>query len=66
MFARRVVASVERLRQFPRLGRVVPEYGRDDLREIIYQRYRIVYRLEGEGIEIAAVCHGAKLLRLDL
>jgi plasmid stabilization system protein ParE len=62
LFATRVTAAVERLACFPKLGRVVPEYGREDLREIIYQRYRIVYRLRGEGVEIAAVCHGSRPL----
>ena len=63
-FARLVVASiyeaVERLRTFPRLSRVVPEFEREDLRELIYQAYRIVYRTRGNAIEIIAVWHGAR------
>ena len=39
MFARRVFQATDRLVTFPQLGRVVPEIGRDDIREVIVQRY---------------------------
>jgi len=40
----------------------VPEYGNENLREKIYENYRIVYRTKEEVIEIVAICHGAKQL----
>jgi plasmid stabilization system protein ParE len=61
-FAKKVTTMVEAIPQFPKSGRVVPEYGDENLREKIYGNYRIVYRLTGELIEIVAVCHGAKPL----
>jgi plasmid stabilization system protein ParE len=48
---------------FPRSGRVVPEVGRDAIREIIVQHYRVVYRLRTNEVEILTVHHGARLLR---
>lgn len=63
LFAGRMADRVSRLRTFPRMGRVVPEIGREDLREIIVQRYRVVYRLLADDtVEIVAVHHGARLL----
>jgi addiction module RelE/StbE family toxin len=59
---RRIVAAVDRLASFPESGRVVPEFGRSSLREIIVRPYRVVYRLRGGAVEIAAVIHGARLL----
>ncbi len=47
---------------FPESGRVVPEYDRRDLRELLFQNYRIVYRIKGNQVQIAAVVHGARLL----
>ncbi|GJQ48813.1 plasmid stabilization system protein [Candidatus Kuenenia stuttgartiensis] len=41
---------------------MVPEYGDEDLREKIYENYRIVYRIKGELIEVVAICHGSRLL----
>jgi plasmid stabilization system protein ParE len=46
------------------LGRVVPEYGDELRREVIYAPYRIVYRVvpAERRIEIVAVVHSARLL----
>ena len=53
---------VESIPSNPKLARIVPEYGDPDLRERIYQGYRIVYRLKEDAIEIVAICHGARLI----
>jgi plasmid stabilization system protein ParE len=49
----------------PRSGRTVPEIGNPDIRELIYRGYRIVYRLNGDRIEILTVFEGHRLLRLN-
>lgn len=49
----------------PRSGRAVPEIGNPDIRELIYRGYRIVYRLNGERIDILTVFEGHRLLRLN-
>ena len=38
-----VFERVERLREHPDMGRVVPEFGESFLRELIYPPFRIVY-----------------------
>jgi len=43
VFADRVFRVTDRLARFPRSGRVVPEIGREDIREIIVQSYRVIY-----------------------
>ncbi len=62
LLAERIVESVERLKEFPRSGRVVPEVGKEPFREVIFGTYRIVYRLTGEGVDILTVVHAARLL----
>ena len=62
LFAKKIISIVKAIPQFPQSGRIVPEYGDDNLREKIYENYRIVYRLKGELIEIVAICHGTKPL----
>jgi plasmid stabilization system protein ParE len=59
----RLVASVERLGAFPKSGRVVPELGRSDVREVIQPPFRIVYRLSGDGVEVATVFRSSRLFR---
>ncbi len=49
----------------PRSGRSVPETGNPEIRELIYRGYRIVYRLNGDRIEIFTVFEGHRLLRLN-
>jgi len=64
--ARRVgLELVERLRtleKFPMIGRMVPEFGEENLREIVYSHYRIVYRLHPETtrIDVVRIWHGAR------
>ncbi len=41
----RLVAAPSRLIEFPKLGRVVPEFGQADMRELVLCPYRLVYRL---------------------
>lgn len=47
----------------PRSGRIVPEIGNPDVRELIYRGYRVVYRLKGDLITILSVFEGHRLMR---
>ena len=62
IFAKKVNAIVKEIPKFPKLGRVVPEYQEKNLREKIFQNYRIVYRLKADIIEIVVISHGTKQL----
>ena len=59
-----LVAAVARLEKFPESGRVVPEFGAPDLREVIWRGYRVVYRLRPSFVEIATVFHGSMQFKL--
>ncbi len=60
----RLVFAVDRLPLWPRSGRVVPEVGDEDLRELLVGPYRLVYRLHRDRIGIVMVVHGAREFRL--
>jgi toxin ParE1/3/4 len=62
LFAEQVVALIESLPEQPRLGGIVPEYDRDDIRERLFHNYRIIYRLRGGVVEVVSISHGARLL----
>ena len=55
-----LVVAVDHLRDYPLLGRIVPELARPNLRELIEGTYRIVYRLTADEVQILAVVHGAR------
>jgi len=60
-FTERVIASVEKLEEFPKIGRPVPEVeGRDDVRELIYQGYRIIYLTKPDRVFIVTIMHGSR------
>lgn len=48
---------------FPSSGRIVPEYERKEIREVIEGRYRIIYLVEVSQVQVLAVIHGARELR---
>jgi toxin ParE1/3/4 len=58
--ANRILAATELLRRHPRLGRVVPEYGDDTIRELIVGNYRVVHRVRDRRVGIVAVVHGSR------
>lgn len=63
-FAERIILAVDRLETFPKLGRIVPEYQDTNVRELIVGNYRVVYRIQGDHIGIAAIAHASRdLLR---
>lgn len=66
LFAKKIIAIIKNIPQFPKAGRIVPEYRDENLREKIYENYRIVYRIRGDIIEIVGICHGAKPLDNNL
>ncbi|MGB5522370.1 MAG: type II toxin-antitoxin system RelE/ParE family toxin [Polyangiales bacterium] len=59
----RLLEAVERLKHFPRSGRIVPELADPQLREIIESPYRIVYRVLDESVEILTVFRASRLIR---
>ena len=54
-FVDRIVESAETLLRTPQIGRMVPEFGLPNLRELIVRPYRVVYRLQGDVVEIVTV-----------
>ena len=59
-----VIAQVERLADYPESGRVVPEFGLTQLREVIHPPFRIVYRGDDDRVRVVRVWRGERLLVL--
>jgi len=60
-FTGRIIEAVEKLENFPERGRKVPEsLETEGIRELLFQSYRIVYRLGAERIQIITVLHGSR------
>jgi len=59
-FIDRIVESAEKLKESPQVGRVVPEFGQPELRELIFRGYRIVYLFKNDAVTVLRVVHGAR------
>jgi addiction module RelE/StbE family toxin len=66
LVVQRLVNSVERLTDFPEVGRMVAEVGVPELRELIVRPFRLVYRLKPGLVEIATVFRSSRRFPQDL
>ena len=55
----RLTSKSQQIGEFPLSGRKVPEFDSDQIREVIEDPFRMIYRIKSDQIEILAVIHGA-------
>ncbi len=63
-----ILLKVKKLKQFPKMGRIVPEFEdlfHDKYREIIYEHFRIIYKISGNVIIIIRIIDSRRLLEID-
>ncbi|HOT46747.1 MAG TPA: type II toxin-antitoxin system RelE/ParE family toxin [Spirochaetota bacterium] len=63
-YANKLVASIiakgESLDKFPQMGRIVPEFSDDSVREVYVSPYRILYQVSSNDVKILNVLHGKR------
>ena len=60
-FVKSLINAANKLETMPFCGRIVPELDNQDLREVVFRNYRIVYSTsELPVLTILAVVHGAR------
>ncbi|MGH8455690.1 MAG: type II toxin-antitoxin system RelE/ParE family toxin [Stenotrophobium sp.] len=61
-FGQFLISKTKALTQNPELGRIVPEFGTTEIREIIVRSYRVIYRLSqtSHRIEVIRFWHAAR------
>jgi len=56
-----ILDSTRPLGEFPMAGRVLPEEGKESVREIIHRPYRVIYELSGTDVAVVLrVWHAAR------
>jgi plasmid stabilization system protein ParE len=62
-YARRTVDRLtrrsEQIGRFPLSGRKVPEFEKEQIREVFEGPYRIIYHIKPDQVDILAVIHGS-------
>ena len=63
-WAANIRQSVLKLGDFPKMGRTVPEFGEETIRELIKGQYRVVYKIDDKKntIVIITIHHGRRPL----
>jgi len=57
--------KVSLLKSSPKTGRIVPETHRDDIRELIFGNYRVIYSIDKKRIYILTVRHSGQILPIE-
>jgi plasmid stabilization system protein ParE len=52
---------VEKLQTFPEMGRVVPEVGKREVREVFHGDYRVIYKVRRREVLVLTIRHGRRL-----
>jgi toxin ParE1/3/4 len=63
-FSKRLVRAPLVLKEYPLIGRVVPEYELSNFRELIHGAYRIIYEIRHDTCYIEAVIHASRDLMM--
>jgi plasmid stabilization system protein ParE len=56
---------VGQLARFPNSGRHLPETSREDIRELIWKNYRVIYRVKTHEVAILTVRHTKEILPIE-
>ena len=63
---REIAARTGVLNELPRIGKMTPEVGDDDIRELSICTYRILYEIQDNGaVEILAVIHKRRTMKTE-
>jgi len=62
-FVDKLISIAETIVDNPKKGRVVPELSLENIRELLYNNYRIVYLIKKSSVEILTVFEGHQLLK---
>ncbi|MDP3040518.1 MAG: type II toxin-antitoxin system RelE/ParE family toxin [Deltaproteobacteria bacterium] len=62
-FTQQVLDISRSLNVFPERGRIVPELGNPDIRELLIREYRLIYNIKQSRVVILALVHGARDLK---
>ncbi|RYU90440.1 type II toxin-antitoxin system RelE/ParE family toxin [Mucilaginibacter terrigena] len=66
-FISRIFDKIDVLYNYPKAGKPVPELNNPIIRELLLNKYRIIYQLVSETqINIIRVVHGSRLLDIEL
>ena len=64
-FVDKLITVAETIIDNPQKGRIVPELSLENIRELLYQNYRIVYLVKKNSVDMLTVFEGHQLLKKE-
>lgn len=64
-FVEKIISTAETIKDNPEKGRIVPEFSIEQIRELLFKNYRIVYYRKKTTIYILTVFEGHQLLKKE-
>ncbi|MEW6196750.1 MAG: type II toxin-antitoxin system RelE/ParE family toxin [Bacteroidota bacterium] len=64
-FVDKLISAAETITANPEKGRIVPELSLENIRELLFGNYRIVYLIKQNSINILTVFEGHQLLKKE-
>jgi toxin ParE1/3/4 len=66
-FISKIFDRIDQLYSYPKSGKIVPELKNDQLRELLINKYRIIYQIaDNSTINIVRIIHGSRLLDIEI
>ena len=62
-FVQEIIEAGRSLNEFAERGRVVPELGNQDIRELFVREYRLIYKVEKSQVAVLGLIHGRRDLK---
>ena len=64
LYVAEIIDRIETLNDHPDIGRIVPEFSNNKIRELIHPPYRVVYLREASSIFVVRVWRNERILEL--
>jgi addiction module RelE/StbE family toxin len=64
-FVDKLISLTETIVDNPKRGRVVPELNIENIRELLFKGYRIVYLMKKNSVDVLTVFEGHQLLKKE-
>lgn len=61
-WAEGVFSNCEKLQDNPNIGRIVPEFRRPEIRELIHGNYRLIHEVKSSQVDMLTIWHTSQRL----
>jgi toxin ParE1/3/4 len=66
-FISKIFDKIDQLYHFPESGKFVPEINNHSIRELLLNKYRIIYQVTDDSkVSVLRVVHGSRLLDIEI